>query len=203
MSRSRCSCTSREGGADEDTERRRTALEHLMGTLHVDLEHDVLTFARLREPACRSTRRGSVPTRGSPLRRRGRKKVVVVDKGVGVFWLAWACGHAWSRTGTAKGASSRSTRRLDDRAFADPAGAGDDEDQGRSTASSSASRCLAPRPWSRRVSADADVLHEAASLDLAGAWERFEHGQHLHLADDLVRSALTSSSFRVTRPLFR
>src|SRR5208282_1981351 len=37
---------------------------------------------------------------------------------------------------------------------------------------------------------DADVLHEAASLDLAGPGKRLENGQHLHLADDLVRLRL-------------
>jgi len=33
----------------------------------------------------------------------------------------------------------------------------------------------------------ADVLHQAAGLDFAGARECLENRQHLHLADDLVR----------------
>ena len=118
-----------------------------------------------------------------------RQEGLRVDEGVGVLRLAGAPGAGRPRA-TQPEATVGGDQAADDRPLADPAGPADDEDQGRAAASSSDSRCLAPRPWSRRVSLMPTCLHEAASLDLARTGERLENRQHLHLADDLVRLRL-------------
>src|SRR5687768_15454776 len=48
--------------------------------------------------------------------------------------------------------------------------------------------------------ADADLLHEAAGLDLAHAGKRFQHGHDLHLADHLVALALVEQLAQGDRP---
>ena len=97
-------------------------------------------------------------------------------------------------------ARSRTTRSL-----ADPGGTGDDEERCPARAkryfanlASSSSRCLAPRPRTRRLARDVELLHDLLRAHLADTGERLEHDRHLHLADGVVaRRVSTSLSVRL------
>src|SRR3990170_2974080 len=150
------------GRLEQDQDRRGHLLAHLVCPLDVDLEHDVVATLQC---VLRRTHRRSVPVAEDlgpleePALTRHLREPVVGDEDVVhpvLFVRTWWTGGRGDRHAQAREAFQQVP---DDGPFADPRGTGDDEepaarfDRGYflANSASSASRCFAPRPRTRRL----------------------------------------------------
>lgn len=164
------------GRDQQDADRIGVAGKHLAGALDVYLEDDVPARRRVRY-----RRPVEVVEHGRPLEEPASGDMfhegVLVDEVIGVVRLArplWP-----SRPGPAQPELVVARQQSGyDRSLADPAGTDEYEYQlisGRSGALGGLKQRLTLLGTEALQTAglrDADLLHEAASLDLAGAWER-------------------------------
>ena len=196
--RRRSSCASREGASRKISSASRPSASTWAGPVDVDLEDHVDAVGRLGHG-----RAVEVPEELGPLQEAAggdaRLEVVPGHEAVGVGRLARTAGSRRPRTaqpeplGHARPADrprcpsrplqGRRRPRSSTMWSAQPG-----------NALSSASRCCAPSPRTRRGLADADVVHRATGLDLADTGKGLEHGHDLHLGHDRRRSRPASSS---------
>jgi hypothetical protein len=150
-------------------------LEHLAGSLDVDLEQDI--GARWRFGDRRAV---EVIEHGGPFEEATRRDALVERLGVyeevGVIGLTGSLPAGRPRSAEPELRVAREQLPYD-RPLADPAGADDYEYQGGSGTLSGLEQRLALLCTEALETAglgDADLFHQAARLDLAGAGERFE-----------------------------